>query len=1092
MPNETLGASFNIDITQLKAGLTQANRLIKESNSEFKALAAGLDDYNDAQKIAEGRIKNLSSVVELQGKKVDALQKEYDRLLAEGLDPASAQMVKLRTDINNEKAALEKNKKELEKQTKALEEMTAETNDTRTASQKLRDEIGKQEQDLEDLKEQYTNVVLEQGKGSKEAKELQSKIKELNSALGNNKSKLKDAEGATEDYDDATEEARDGTSRLDIAVGNLAANIVSSLVSAIGSAISSFGNLAEETQEYREDIGKLETAWESAGKSTELATETYKNFYSVLGEEDRSVEAVNHLAKFVDTEKDMATWTDICTGVWGTFGDSLPIEGLTEAANETAKTGQLTGVLADALNWAGVNEDAFQESLDKCNDESERASKITDTLNGLYKDAADRYRENNKSVIEARKATSDYTDTLADLGEEIEPVKMELTELKTEALKELAPVIKKDVVPAIKQMIKQLKDSGTIQKFGKAVSNVVKDVLPPLVNILTFCIDHFKELAIGIGLAVGAWKTMQVVTTVTTALKGATTAMGALNAVMAANPIGAVVTAVGGLVTAFSLLFDSIGNAKNEFDYMSEAIEKNTEANNKWQETMDNARAELGDYSDFANAAGDTTETLTERMNTAQNNITQIYSNAFNENRTLRQSEIDAIRRFNQEYVEAQNELVLLEQQILQAQSDTLQWRLENMRLSEEEEQGILNTLSQIRSDYNETLSEAISAELVLLEQRFSNNQISEEEYNKLKEEALAKQAEYAEKEKEITQQVIDSALEAQRNRAEINLADYNNRVHTYQSIEEITEAYHAKQKQIDEDENLSGWDKYWAKQALLREFQQQQLDFYHGEEVTWTDYNFLIDQKIQENQRIFFNWISNMKENGKSLSDENKKTAKAIVDAYSDLPEDLQEAGLNSLRGLAEGMADEFPELEKAAEMDMNELIDSMNTALGNASPSKKMRQAGRYVMEGLGNGMNSKLPDIRGVVTSIGKGLINGFKSLFDINSPSGVAEGWGKNIVDGLVNGISDNTGEAVIAVKKQCKAIEDAYDFNDITNSITAGATVRTRESNGTIFSNGNMGGVVVYQTNNYSQAHSRYELFKSQQATRAAVKAAIQK
>lgn len=34
-----------------------------------------------------------------------------------------------------------------------------------------------------------------------------------------------------------------------------------------------------------------------------------------------------------------------------------PIEGLTEATNETAKTGQITGSLADALNWAGVSED---------------------------------------------------------------------------------------------------------------------------------------------------------------------------------------------------------------------------------------------------------------------------------------------------------------------------------------------------------------------------------------------------------------------------------------------------------------------------------------------------------------------------------------------------------------------------------------------------------------------------------------------------------------------------------------------------------------------------------------------------------------
>jgi hypothetical protein len=36
-----------------------------------------------------------------------------------------------------------------------------------------------------------------------------------------------------------------------------------------------------------------------------------------------------------------------------------------------------------------------------------------------------------------------------------------------------------------------------------------------------------------------------------------------------------------------------------------------------------------------------------------------------------------------------------------------------------------------------------------------------------------------------------------------------------------------------------------------------------------------------------------------------------------------------------------------------------------------------------------------------------------------------------------------------------------------------------------------GGVVVYQTNNYSQKHSRIELYKSQQATAAAVRLAMQ-
>ena len=38
---ERLGANWSIDITDLQAGLTKANRMIRESESEFKAAAAG-------------------------------------------------------------------------------------------------------------------------------------------------------------------------------------------------------------------------------------------------------------------------------------------------------------------------------------------------------------------------------------------------------------------------------------------------------------------------------------------------------------------------------------------------------------------------------------------------------------------------------------------------------------------------------------------------------------------------------------------------------------------------------------------------------------------------------------------------------------------------------------------------------------------------------------------------------------------------------------------------------------------------------------------------------------------------------------------
>lgn len=155
----------------------------------------------------------------------------------------------------------------------------------------------------------------------------------------------------------------------------------------------------EGSREYRTEMGKLDTAFTTNGHSSEAATKTYRDLQAVLGDTDVSVEAANHLAVMTDNEKDLQTWTGICTGVFATFGDSLPIEGLTEAANETAKVGQVTGPLADALNLAGISEDEFNEKLAACTTEQERQKLIMDTLNGTYKDAPRSTRKPTRTCL---------------------------------------------------------------------------------------------------------------------------------------------------------------------------------------------------------------------------------------------------------------------------------------------------------------------------------------------------------------------------------------------------------------------------------------------------------------------------------------------------------------------------------------------------------------------------------------------------------------------------------------------------------------------------------------------------------------------
>lgn len=198
--------------------------------------------------------------------------------------------------------------------------------------------------------------------------------------------------------------------------------------------------------------------------------------------------------------------------------------------------GKLTGVLADAVNWAGVNEDDFQAALDACNNEQERAAYITDTLNGLYSDAAGVYRDVNESIIDARYANSEYTDSLAAMGEKMEPVSAAVQG-------GLAKIIDKAV---------ELSGSVDLVEFADKVSDafgyVAENILPKVVDGIGWIIDN-KDVIIAIGSAIAG------VSAVLAVLNGV---LAIQSAIMAANPttwiVMGIIVAIGLLIAAIVLL----------------------------------------------------------------------------------------------------------------------------------------------------------------------------------------------------------------------------------------------------------------------------------------------------------------------------------------------------------------------------------------------------------------------------------------------------------------------------------------------------------------------------------------------------------
>lgn len=289
---------------------------------------------------------------------------------------------------------------------------------------------------------------------------------------------------------------------------------------AITAASGALLALGASTQEYRNQQAKLTTAFETAGASAETAKDTYNDLYRVLGDGGQATEAASHLAMLTTEEKALSEWTNICQGVYATFGESLPIESLTEAANETAKTGSLTGALADALNWAGVSEEAFQASLDACNTEAEREALIRKTLNGLYDEASQKYATNNADVLAQNEAQAKLQETTAKLGEALAPVITAFTNFANDALAAITPYI---------------------QDLGEKYMPTLKDALEKAGEIIGSILTTITE----------NWGT---ITTIAAVIGGIATAIGLYNVVAAIKAAmdAAQVTTLWGLVAAYT------------------------------------------------------------------------------------------------------------------------------------------------------------------------------------------------------------------------------------------------------------------------------------------------------------------------------------------------------------------------------------------------------------------------------------------------------------------------------------------------------------------------------------------------------------
>lgn len=424
MANNETTTSFKADISELKKAMQEARRQVAIANSEFEASASTMEDWSRSSDGITAKLRQLDTTLNSQ-----------------------------RTILANYERQLERTREEYPEGGRAVDELIVQINRQRAAINRTEREISQYRQSLDEV----SNAEREASRSGRSVAEV------------------------LDDVGDSAGDAGDGFTTFKGAIATFAGNILTGFVSAIGEGIKAMVSLADETREYRTELGKLETAFSTAGFSGENATDTYKDLYAVIGETDQAVEAAQQIALLANAEEDLAKWSDLAGGVVGRFGDALQPEAFYESANETLRLNEATGTYVQMLEGVGYSVEEFNAGLQACSTEAEKQAYMLEVTDSILGEAAATYKEVNGDIMDAQRAQSELTDATANLGAVAEPVMTTVKLLGASLLNELLPSVT-DLGAGFTDLMNGVE--GADQRIGESIGGLVDTILGKITELL--------------------------------------------------------------------------------------------------------------------------------------------------------------------------------------------------------------------------------------------------------------------------------------------------------------------------------------------------------------------------------------------------------------------------------------------------------------------------------------------------------------------------------------------------------------------------------------------------------------------------------
>jgi hypothetical protein len=438
-------------------------RLAIDGEQEYKKQLAAvnreLGNLGAEMKLVDAQFKG-------QANSSEALRAKHD-LLRQSIEQQTVKVESLKDALEEAKQAYTENDARTDSYRRQL--LSAET-----ALAKLNDELVENEKYLDEAEQSADGCAKSIDGFGKAVKEAADETGTLPGPLGDIQNALKDLRN------------EDGSFNLSNLTGALStikgALVGGAIVTGAKEVIDAIFEIVNSTEEYRESMGKLDVAFEQNGYSLADAEAAYKRFYEITGDTGASVTAANNLASLGLEFDQLQLLIEAVSGAYVSFGDSIPIDSLSESIVDTVSLGKVTGSLADVLNRLGMSEEMVNKELEAMPLNSQKLLYIFSIFaTSALPETAEEYDEAAASVIAMRDAQLELNAAMAELGELLSPLASDLVQFGADVAGVAADIIEKieylvTKAQEAKQAIDELAERNAAVGVAKESLGWIRDI----------------------------------------------------------------------------------------------------------------------------------------------------------------------------------------------------------------------------------------------------------------------------------------------------------------------------------------------------------------------------------------------------------------------------------------------------------------------------------------------------------------------------------------------------------------------------------------------------------------------------------------